>query len=129
MQHRLDTANTAYWVCLVFSIRPNICFQPIAEFFPGSKLPVLISEDFALMIRDLVAGAADAQSEAAKDADLVAAEVLWLIQFVGERPHALLAEYVVTATDASDGRTLNVLLSRNSAGVPLLGALSDSIPS
>ena len=80
------------------------------------------------MIRDLVAGAADAQSEAAKDADLVAEEVLWLIQFVGERPHALLAEYVVTTSDASDGRTLNVLLSRDSSGVPLLGALSDFIP-
>ena len=128
MQHQLDIPNTVYWVCLVFSIRPSICFQPIAEFFPGSKSPVLISEGFALMIRDLVAGASDAQSEAAKDADLVAEEVLWLIQFVGERPHALLAEYVVTASDASDGRTLHVLISRSSAGVPLLGAVSDTMP-
>jgi hypothetical protein len=129
MQHRLDTANTAYWVCLVFSIRPNVTFHPITEFFPDSKSAVFISDDFAWMIRDLVAGSEDVRAEASKSADCVAEEVRWLIQFSRGRPHALLAEYVVTEGDAEEGRTLHVLISRSSIGVPLLGAVSDSMPS
>jgi hypothetical protein len=112
----------------MFCVRPNVNFHPISEFFPGSKSSVLVSDDFAWMIRDLVVGSENVRAEAAKSADCVAEEVRWLVQFSRGRPHALLAEYVIIEGDAEEGRTLHVLISRSSAGVPLLGVVSDTMP-